>query len=620
MYNKFGGADLSSNGKGVKNAEDKNDSDEDSYQGAAMNLLDIRNPSRWEIGRLEAGITAEAQQGSGRPLGEMSITKLYQPKFLEVFMQYSESSQQSNSPVKLTKQLMALSLEHLVPFSCWARETNARSTWIHTVLEENIDLRPEVRNGLAMVLIYALSAAKASQESEADMFTILQDAESGLGIVNKTSLKIYNDPFTYFSFLKSCLSGLIDAGKVPENERQNQPKKAKRQAENKDEIFAFMQLKTLLVALLTRGDHMVARNRVQQVCALWQQRQKSIRNQRFAMALALIAGPQQAVQVLKQKALAFEQLQDNAGLPLDPLQLPAPAPSNSPSQPQLPAPPAFSWDSSAMSAPSRDETQRPAKQARSALSSSSARGGAECVPALRFERVAGTEWEMQDSKIFMLESLVLGHAGTFCLVDESRLDGRRLLSQGAGIVALSAALQSCGALVTSWPKAEHAHMLDFLESWRSAESPGVSLLGCWQARHGLSSAESSAAGHGVLAYEVLMQVGLVLRANADLDIDEDCWRLVYLRDLQSETQTASLSAFLMRFFPQLRVVQDKIAEARTIVVKYLAHSVTPPLTQAPALQAVGMYQTVGTVDEHASAVLSRFDTSVSFHDIMLQVR
>ena len=78
-----------------------------------------------------------------------------------------------------------------------------------------------------------------------------------IGIVNKTSLKIYNDPFNYFSFLKCCLSGmnrayscliyniciyihiyifiiysssllinlskgLIDAGKIPENERVNQ--------------------------------------------------------------------------------------------------------------------------------------------------------------------------------------------------------------------------------------------------------------------------------------------------------------------------------------------------------------------------------------------------------------
>ena len=54
------------------------------------------------------------------------------------------------------------------------------------------------------------------------MFLVLQEPDTGLGIVNKTSLKIYNDPFCFFSFLKACMSGLIDAGKLPENERLNQ--------------------------------------------------------------------------------------------------------------------------------------------------------------------------------------------------------------------------------------------------------------------------------------------------------------------------------------------------------------------------------------------------------------
>jgi hypothetical protein len=34
------------------------------------------------------------------------------------------------------------------------------------------------------------------------MFTVLMKAESGMGIVNKTSLKIYSDPFGYFNFIK----------------------------------------------------------------------------------------------------------------------------------------------------------------------------------------------------------------------------------------------------------------------------------------------------------------------------------------------------------------------------------------------------------------------------------
>ena len=74
-----------------------------------------------------------------------------------------------------------------------------------------------------MVFVYSFSAAKALKtRGETDMFLVLQESETGLGIVNKTSLKIYNDPFCFFSFLKACMSGLIDAGKLPENERLNQ--------------------------------------------------------------------------------------------------------------------------------------------------------------------------------------------------------------------------------------------------------------------------------------------------------------------------------------------------------------------------------------------------------------
>ncbi len=117
---------------------------------------------------------------------------------------------------------MSVCLENLIPFCCWARENNARIMWIKEILDDNLDLRPEVRNGLSMILIYTLSSAKTHGLQNTDMFLMLQDAEFGLGIVNKTSLKIYNDPFNFFNFIKSCMSGLIDAGKIPENERQNQ--------------------------------------------------------------------------------------------------------------------------------------------------------------------------------------------------------------------------------------------------------------------------------------------------------------------------------------------------------------------------------------------------------------
>lgn len=154
----------------------------------------------------------------------VSITKLFEPKFLEIYNAYKDHicNGLGSSDIDLSQHLMSLCLDHLVPFSCWARESTSRCIWIQKTLDDNIDLRPEVRNGLCMVFVYAFSAAKALETTETDMFLVLQEPETGLGIVNKTSLKIYNDPFCYFSFLKACMSGLIDAGKLPENERLNQ--------------------------------------------------------------------------------------------------------------------------------------------------------------------------------------------------------------------------------------------------------------------------------------------------------------------------------------------------------------------------------------------------------------
>ncbi len=194
------------------------DEDEDNFTGVAQNLLGIRDTMRWDSGGFNGqSLPSDDRESKGET--SFSITKLFEPKFMEVFGKFCDYTQQT---IDLSQHLMSLCLDNLIPFCCWARENNNRNAWIRQVLDDNSDLRPEVRNGLSMILIYVLSTAKATQFTDVDMFGILQDNDTGLGIVNKTSLKIYNDPYNYFNFLKSCMSGLIDAGKVPENERQNQ--------------------------------------------------------------------------------------------------------------------------------------------------------------------------------------------------------------------------------------------------------------------------------------------------------------------------------------------------------------------------------------------------------------
>lgn len=186
------------------NQEYNSDDDENTaFHGIAKNLLDIRNSSKWE----------------GEMKENISVVKSFEPKFFQVFVKYCESIKQT---LQTSNHLMSICLENLISFCSWARESNNRVAWLKEVLDDNLDLRPEVRNGLSMILIYTFATAKAQDKANEDMFSILQDTDAGLGIVNKTSLKIYNDPYFYFVFLKSCISGLIDAGKVPENERQNQ--------------------------------------------------------------------------------------------------------------------------------------------------------------------------------------------------------------------------------------------------------------------------------------------------------------------------------------------------------------------------------------------------------------
>jgi hypothetical protein len=200
------------------NNEERDDEDEDD-EGLVRNLLGIRENTNDENDERTSMLSAPGNKGA------ISITQLFEPKFLSVFNLYRQEmcSSPGGVSIDLSQHLVSLCLDHLIQFSCWARESTGRCAWIQKTLDDNADCRPEVRNGLCMLFVYALSAAKATeQKGRTDMFLVLQDSATGLGIVNKTSLKIYNDPFNYFAFLKACMSGLIDAGKLPENERLNQ--------------------------------------------------------------------------------------------------------------------------------------------------------------------------------------------------------------------------------------------------------------------------------------------------------------------------------------------------------------------------------------------------------------
>jgi hypothetical protein len=114
-------------------------------------------------------------------------------------------SELSLNSIDLSENMLSLCLNNLLPFCCWARKDSQKSECLHKLLLDNADLRPEVRNGIALIIIYVFASAKEHLETTdhaIDMFGVLQDTHRGLGIVHKTSLRIYNDPLNYFSFIK----------------------------------------------------------------------------------------------------------------------------------------------------------------------------------------------------------------------------------------------------------------------------------------------------------------------------------------------------------------------------------------------------------------------------------
>jgi hypothetical protein len=170
--------------------------------------------------------------GNSNSTDSSSIIYYYEPKFYSIYLKYldhltatttsSTNSTSSNSTlVDLTQHLFMICLEHLIPFSCWLRKSEEVSSWIKSILNDHEDFRPEVRNGVSMLIIYCFSTAKSKLYPKSNSFMILENEDIGLGIVNKTSLRIYNDPYNYLQFIKQCITGLIKAGIVPENEKSN---------------------------------------------------------------------------------------------------------------------------------------------------------------------------------------------------------------------------------------------------------------------------------------------------------------------------------------------------------------------------------------------------------------
>jgi len=679
----------------VNNLSDEHNSDDDDEEtGVANHLLDIREGAQWEYNNINNNIingniniqrpnTNEfTNDEEGKPI---STPQIYEPKFLEIYNAYKRD----RSPIDLNSHLLALSIEHLIPFCCWARDSYSKCNWIRTTLQDNVDLRPEVRNGLAMIFIYSFSSAKAIQQNS-DMFLTLQDSESGLGIVNKTSLKIYNDPYGYFNFLKSCISGLIDAGAIPENERLNQPKKPKRQSENKEELTAYLQLKGMVITMVLRNEIIPLRSKIQQILSVWLNRNKGMRSRKFSTALNILAGNSgpyiggypvnnvnpygntvQSVDFINRRfrdgtndsidsttgllslaaagAVAYSN-DDNSMI-----QLGFPTNNNNyinQSNPRIDS--NTSSYSNLITLENKDNESIEKANKIPRLSTNNLNNNLnintslinnpnnnnnirmnqvpslKSVPTLIFERVGLKEWDIKENRIYDIYSFLSVNSSSICLIDENKItedekNNKKLISNLNGFVSLQSEFLSRNGLLTSWPKKEYPQLKCLVETFLYDNNITLANLWLGESLSNRFLIKLPSTMKGILCYEIVTQVGILLRSCVSLGLTMDCWRVFYPKDLNNNTLDISFGIFLTTFFPQAKVILQSSQDngvtnnLSSIIVKYFPHTSKQPIIQPPLQEKPEMYQTLGTLDELASTVLGRLDPSVTFHDFLIKV-
>ena len=295
------------------------------------------------------------------------------------------------------------------------------------------------------------------------------------------------------------------------------------------------------------------------------------------------------------------------------------------------------------------------------------------IKSIRCERVGAAEWEMKESRIFNIDSLLSSTDCVISLVDESKFTADEindlvLTSRTNGFVNLQSELQQRRALIASWPKVEHPNLLDFVKEWKKVENSDSSLIKMWEssaqksagcsgrascgaasgrpvapekisttqstsggccgsvAKTGCGRNEEAVAvtqeevvpivGLGVIVYEVVMKVGFIVRTSSSLNIKEDCWRVLYPKDLLSNSFQVPFATFLGILFPQLRSLLGKLENLEECIVKYCAHTGSnEKLSQPPESLGSSCYQTIGTINETASSIVGRYESLSILTDI-----
>ena len=100
----------------------------------------------------------------GNNVNKYAAGPLYEQEFLEIWLAFTRSETCRIAPmtsIDPSRHLMSTCLENLIPFCRWARDA-ANHEWIRSKLDYDGSLRPKVRNGLALILIYVFASGQAA--------------------------------------------------------------------------------------------------------------------------------------------------------------------------------------------------------------------------------------------------------------------------------------------------------------------------------------------------------------------------------------------------------------------------------------------------------------------------
>lgn len=277
---------------------------------------------------------------------------------------------------------------------------------------------------------------------------------------------------------------------------------------------------------------------------------------------------------------------------------------------------------------------------------------------LRFTKVSSQSWTMHIDKVYQIELFLnkLPKCVVYLLDDKSfpqqewndhKLD---TLNQDplSSCNNLQKELELRKVLVTSWPPSLHDQLVGFVNNWNALLlqheeqkslheerlSPPLpllheppSLLGLW--RNGpISLPHSSSSSPGILAYEISLQLGVIIRADPFTE-ENTMWNLLYLQDILHTTPEVHISTwscydFFCHLFPHFHHFLINLThehggvDLTRLAIKYCSHPMTSssssngenqrdPMMMClpPSHSPFSAYQTIGVLNEPAIKIISR---------------